>query len=78
MGAAEQRNKSAKMAADLVKKGIYHGKRTTTPHHNNIPVNEPGSAAYRRLQRSKKGRAQLMPQRPAVAPVQRNIKGKKR
>ena len=72
MGAAEQRNKSSKMAADLVKKGIYHGKRTTTPHHNNIPVNEPGSAAYRRLQRSRKGRSLTQ------VPVQRNIRGKKR
>lgn len=77
MGAAEQRNKSSKMAADMVKKGIFHGKRTTAPHHNNIPVNEPGSAAYRRLQRSKKGRASVAPQRPMVN-VQRNIKGKKR
>lgn len=77
MGAAEQRNKSSKMAADMVKKGIYHGKRTTTPHHNNSPVNEPGSAAYRRLQRSKKGRNQVTPQRPVVN-VQRNIRGKKK
>ena len=51
MGASENRTKSAKMAADLVRRGIYHGKRTTTPHHNNIPVDLPGSAAYRRLQR---------------------------
>ena len=49
MGAAENRVKSQKMAADLVARGIYHGKRTTTPHHNNVPVDLPGSAAYRRL-----------------------------
>lgn len=37
MGAAENRAKSAK--------------RTTTPHHNNIPTDEAGSAAYRRMRR---------------------------
>lgn len=51
MGAAENRAKSAKMAADLKARGIFHGKRTTSPHHNNIPVDESGSAAYRRLKR---------------------------
>lgn len=34
MGAAENRNKSQAMAADLVKRGIFHGKRTTSPHKN--------------------------------------------
>lgn len=77
MAASDQRAKSAKMAADLAKRGIYHGKRTTTPHHNNIPVNEPGSAAYRRLMKSKRGRASVQPQRPMVN-VQRNVKGKKK
>jgi hypothetical protein len=53
MGAAENRTKNSKMAADLVKRGIFHGKRVTSPHHNNIPVNETGSAAYRRLQKKR-------------------------
>lgn len=30
-------------------RGIFHGKRLSTPHHNNVPVDEAGSAAYRRL-----------------------------
>lgn len=34
MGAAEQRAKSSKMASDLVKKGIFHGKRMTSPYKN--------------------------------------------
>ena len=46
--------KNQKMAADLLKRGIWHGKRTTSPHHNNMPVNQTGSAAYRRLQKGKK------------------------
>lgn len=49
MAAAENRQKSARMAADLSKRGIYHGKRLTTPRHNNNPVDQIGSAAYRRL-----------------------------
>ena len=53
MGKAENRNRSQKMAADMLARGIWHGKRTTTPHHNNIPVNEIGSAAYRRLVKKK-------------------------
>lgn len=51
---AERRLKDAKMAADLKAKGIYHGRRMTTTMAPSIPVNEPGSAAYRRLQRKKK------------------------
>lgn len=53
-GAAD-RQKNALMAADLKKRGIYHGKRQGPgPSHNNMPVNEAGSAAYRRLQKAKK------------------------
>jgi hypothetical protein len=49
MGAQEQRAKSAKMASDMVKKGIWHGRRMTSPTHCNYPKpNEIGSAAYRR------------------------------
>jgi len=53
-GAAD-RQKNSKMAADLVKRGIYHGKRLTKGL-SGIPANEAGSAAYRRLQRSKLAR----------------------
>lgn len=48
MGAAENRAKNSKMAADLVRRGIYHGKRLTKGL-SNVPANESGSAAYRRL-----------------------------
>ena len=34
MGAAENRAKNSKMAADLVKRGIFHGKRLTRPAAN--------------------------------------------
>lgn len=54
MSAADNRQKDSKMAADLVKRGIYHGKRFTTPTHNNYPnLNEVGSAAYRRMKNKK-------------------------
>lgn len=54
MGAAENRAKSAKMASDMKAKGIYHGKRTTSPMHANYPKpGEVGSAAYRRLTKRK-------------------------
>ncbi len=56
MGAAENRTKNSKMAADLVKRGIYHGKRLTKGL-SNIPPNESGSAAYRRLQAKRNRRA---------------------
>lgn len=56
MGAAENRQKSSKMASDLKARGIFHGKRTTSPHHNNYPDDAAGSAAYRRLMRKKTGR----------------------
>lgn len=57
-GAAD-RAKNAAMAADLKRRGIYHGKRQGPgPRHNNIPVNEPGSAAYRRLMAKLRGRPQ--------------------
>lgn len=53
MSAADQRAKSSKMAADLVKRGIYHGKRLTSPHKNSggtTAVNLPGSSKnHRRL-----------------------------
>lgn len=48
--ASNKGQKDSKMAGDLVKKGIYHGKRQTVPTHNNYPkLTQIGSAAYRRL-----------------------------
>lgn len=57
MAAAEQRAKSAKMAADLVKRGIHHGKRTTRPYANSggtTMTAGPGSSKYQRLQSRKR------------------------
>lgn len=48
---AKNTAKDAKMAADLKARGVYHGKRLTSTLAPVIPVNEPGSAAYRRLMR---------------------------
>lgn len=52
MSAAEQRQKSSKMAADLVKRGIYHGKRQSKPYPNSgglTMTNGPGSSKYQRM-----------------------------
>lgn len=51
---AKNSDKDKKMAADLRARGIYHGKRTTVTLAPAIPVNEPGSAAYRRMVNKKK------------------------
>lgn len=51
MGKAEQKAKNSKMAADLVSRGIYHGKRTTSPAPNSggrTMVNAPGSSKNQR------------------------------
>lgn len=49
MGAAENKQKNSKMASDLVARGIYHGRRMTTPSHNNNPsLQDAGSAAHKR------------------------------
>lgn len=55
MGAAEQRNKSQAMAADMLKRGIWHGKRLTKGLDNIPKQGEVGSAAYRRMQNKGKG-----------------------
>lgn len=55
MGAAENRAKNSKMAADLVKRGIWHGRRMTKGL-SNIPPDEAGSAAYRRLMKKRTSR----------------------
>lgn len=52
MGAAENRAKNSKMAADLVKRGIYHGRRMTAPAANSggtTASGGPGSSKYQRL-----------------------------
>jgi hypothetical protein len=57
MGRAENRNRSQAAAAYMVAQGIFHGMRRAKPNpHNNMPVNEPGSAAYRRLQKAIRGK----------------------
>lgn len=41
--------KNKEMAADLRRRGIYHGRRLTAPLSTPIPsINDTGSAAYRR------------------------------
>lgn len=41
--------KDSKMASDLVKRGIYHGKRLTKGLDNIPRTGDVGSAAYRRM-----------------------------
>jgi hypothetical protein len=57
MARADIRAKNAKMAADLVKRGIYHGKRQSKGLTNIPNLNDVGSAAYRRL-KGYKGKVQ--------------------
>lgn len=46
----EKVNKDKAMAADLKRRGINHGKRTTSTHAPAAPkMSDVGSAAYRRL-----------------------------
>jgi len=52
MAAAEQRLKSAKAAAALKARGIFHGKRLSSPFPNSGGLTMsagPGSARYQRL-----------------------------
>ena len=52
MAAADQRAKSARAAAALKARGIYHGKRQSVPYPNSgglTMTKGPGSAAYQRL-----------------------------
>ena len=51
MAASDQRAKSQKMAADLLARGIWHGKRMTKPYPNSggtTAVNRPGSSKNHR------------------------------
>lgn len=54
MGAIERRTKDAKMAQDLAKRGIFHGKRTSKPYPNSggtTAVNAPESSKLQRRSR---------------------------
>lgn len=53
MGAAEQRKRSQAMAADLLRRGFYHGKRASKGLSNIPNVADRGSAAYRRMMAAK-------------------------
>ena len=52
MGKAEQRAKNAKMAAELIKRGFWHGRRQTSPAKNSggttMVMNSPGSSKAQR------------------------------
>lgn len=53
MGASEQRARSARAAAALKARGIYHGKRLSKPFPNSgglTMVNKPGSSKNQRRQ----------------------------
>ena len=58
MGKAEQKAKNSKMAADLLKRGIFHGKRQTSPAPNSggttMVMNAQGSSKNQR--RNKRSR----------------------
>lgn len=54
MSASENRNKSQKIAADLVARGFYHGKRASKGLSNVPPLTDVGSAAYRRISASRR------------------------
>jgi hypothetical protein len=54
MGKSEQKAKDQARAAYLIRIGYPHGRRMTTGL-SNIPSNDPGSAAYRRIQAKKRG-----------------------
>lgn len=51
MGKTENRNRSQKMAADMLARGIFHGKRTTKPAPNSggtTMTSGPGSSKNQR------------------------------
>lgn len=52
MGAQENKIKSQRMAADLVARGFFHGKRKSSPRPNSGGLTfvwAPGSSKYQRL-----------------------------
>ena len=57
MAAADQRARSQAAAAALLKRGIFHGKRQTSPYPNSGGLTMtpgPGSSRYQRLMASKR------------------------
>ena len=48
MAGTERRTKNQSMAADLLKRGYYHGRRMGKGLSNIPPLTDTGSAAYRR------------------------------
>lgn len=52
MSKSTEAAKHKKMAADLLKRGIFHGKRTSSPYPNSggmTMTSGPGSSKYQRL-----------------------------
>ena len=47
--AHKRSDKDKEMAAELIRRRIWHGRRLTRGLSNIPPMNEVGSAAYRRL-----------------------------
>lgn len=59
MSKTDQRNRSQKMAADLIARGYPHGRRRSRPYPNSggtTMVNAPGSSRYHRYVASTIGR----------------------
>lgn len=54
MSAAQQREASQRMAADLIRRGYPHGRRQSKGLSNIPDLQDHGSAAYRRLQAKRK------------------------
>lgn len=52
-GKTNKRAKDQKMAQDLVRRGIYHGRRMSVGLSNIPKLTDVGSAAYRRLRGQK-------------------------
>lgn len=57
MAASDQRAKSQKMAADLIDRGFWHGRRMSSPYPNSGGLTMtagPGSSKYQRLMASRR------------------------
>ncbi len=52
MSKARIKEKNQRMAADLLARGYFHGRRASVGL-SGYPVDAPGSAAYRRLMRKR-------------------------
>lgn len=56
MGAAEQRTKSQATAADLLRRGIYHGKRQSKPYPNSGGTTMTAGPGSSKAQRAAAGK----------------------